>query len=133
MFMALREAAEGSSAALRLEAQMYDEATSELSMDALGEVVGPRRAVLVDLRPEEEFAAGHLPGARSLPFAQLDERLRELPSTRRVLAYCRGKYCPNARHGARTMRNAGLRAEQLRFGVPEWRAAGYPVEVGGSR
>lgn len=133
LFMALRDAAERSSAALQLEAKAAADAVSDVAMETLEAAVGPRRAVLVDLRPDEEFAAGHLPGARSLPFAQLSDRMGELPSGRRVLAYCRGKYCPNARRGTLTMREGGLRAEQLRFGVPEWRAAGFAVEVGGPR
>jgi rhodanese-related sulfurtransferase len=56
--------------------------------------------------------------------------LSELPKRRRILAYCRGKYCPNARKGVRLLRDAGLRAERLAFGVPEWRAEGHELESG---
>jgi DNA-binding transcriptional ArsR family regulator/rhodanese-related sulfurtransferase len=133
LFLALREAAEATSAAVRLLEHRGDEAASSVAIDALEAAVGPRRALLVDLRPAEEYQAGHLPGAASLPMSALSERVGALSPRRRILAYCRGKYCPNARKGTAALRAAGLRAERLAFGVPEWRAAGRELEIGGGR
>jgi len=131
LFLALREAGEALVPALRLiEQEGNDESSSEVTVDELEACVGPRRAVLVDLRPANEFEVGHLPGATSVPLSRLEERLSELPRARRLLVYCRGKYCPNARRGTLTLREAGLRAERLRFGVPEWLASGRGLDVG---
>lgn len=128
LFMSLREAGERLSPAMALLEQAPDEAASSVSPEELEDLVRSRRAVLLDLRPEPEYTRGHLPGARSIPFASLPERAHELPNKRRILAYCRGKYCPNARRGVAVLREQGLRAERLRFGVPEWRAAGLALE-----
>lgn len=103
---------------------------SPLTADDLLPLVEAKSVVLVDLRPREEFDVGHLPGARSAPLASIADAARSLPRRRRVLAYCRGKYCPGARHGVIALRNAGLKAEPLAFGVPEWRALGHALEVG---
>jgi DNA-binding transcriptional ArsR family regulator/rhodanese-related sulfurtransferase len=133
LFLALREAGERSNAAVRLEVQSAEESASEVSIEALAALVGKRRALLVDLRSEAEYEAGHLPGATSLPIDTLPERAHALPPKRRILAYCRGKYCPNARKGTEALVEAGLRAERLALGVPEWRAAGLAVETGAGR
>ena len=87
--------------------------------------------VLVDVRPEEEFAAGHIEGARSIPFDELEERLAELPTDREVVAYCRGPYCVYADDAVRLLRQRGLKARRLDVGFPEWRRAGLPVETAG--
>lgn len=132
LFLALREAGEALSPAVRLieQAGNDDQCTSEVTLGDLEACVGPRRALLIDLRPANEFEVGHLPGATSVPFSSLEEGLSELPRARRLLVYCRGKYCPNARRGTLVLREAGLRAERLRFGVPEWVASGRGLEVG---
>lgn len=127
LFLALRSAGETLSPAIRLLNEMPDETASDVSPSELEDIVASRRALLVDLRPAREFAAGHLPGAQSLPFTALPGRAADLPAKRRVLAYCRGRYCPNARRGVLSLRAAGIRAERLRFGVPEWVAEGRPV------
>lgn len=134
LFMALRGAAETLSPTVRLlasEPDELDEPGSNVAMDELL-ALDPKRSLLLDLRPADEYASGHLPGAVSVPFDAVGERLSALPKRRRVLVYCRGKYCPTARTGTAALREAGLRAEWLPFGVPEWRAAGYPVTVGGA-
>jgi rhodanese-related sulfurtransferase len=90
----------------------------------LGEVV------VVDLRPSEEYAAGHLPGALSIPLDELETRLAELPADVEVVAYCRGPFCALAPVGVELLRDAGLSARRLEEGFPEWRLAGLPVVVG---
>ena len=83
--------------------------------------------VVLDVRPAEEFAAGHLPPALSIPLAELRRRLRELPRDKDVVAYCRGPYCAFAHKAVRVLRQAGFRARRLEDGLPEWKAAGLPV------
>ena len=83
---------------------------------------------VVDVRPVEEYQAGHLPGAVSLPLAELEERLHEIPEGREVVAYCRGVLCIQSMEAVAQMRASGRRARRLEFGLPEWRSAGLPVE-----
>ena len=79
--------------------------------------------VLVDVRPEQEYAAGHIEGARSIPLSELERRLAELPDDREVVAYCRGPFCAYAHDAVRRLRAAGRRARRLEDGWPEWRLA----------
>jgi rhodanese-related sulfurtransferase len=88
----------------------------------LGEVI------VIDVRPEEEFAAGHLPYARSLPLAELKKRLKQLPKDKPVVAYCRGPFCLMAQDAVALLQKQGFRAQHLEDGVAEWRARGLPVE-----
>jgi rhodanese-related sulfurtransferase len=85
--------------------------------------------VVLDVRPAEEYAAGHLPGAVSIPLAELERRLEQLPRDRDVVAYCRGPYCAFAPEAVALLRRRGFTATQLEDGLPEWAAAGLPVEV----
>jgi rhodanese-related sulfurtransferase len=85
--------------------------------------------VLLDVRPEPEFQAGHLPRARSVPLGELERRLQELPRDREIVAYCRGPYCLLAVRAVELLRGRGWRACRLRDGVPEWSAAGLPIEA----
>jgi rhodanese-related sulfurtransferase len=84
--------------------------------------------VLVDVRPEEEYAAGHIEGARSIPIDELERRLSELPAEREVVAYCRGPFCAYAHEAVRHLRAAGRKARRLEDGWPEWRLSG-PVDT----
>lgn len=77
--------------------------------------------VLIDVRPEEEFAAGHIEGARSVPHDELERRLAELPADREIVAYCRGPFCAFAHDAVRKLRASGRRARRLEEGWPEWR------------
>jgi rhodanese-related sulfurtransferase/predicted transcriptional regulator len=79
--------------------------------------------VLVDVRPKEEFEAGHIEGARSIPIDELEQRLAELPADREVVAYCRGPFCAYAHEAVRTLQTAGRPARRLEQGWPEWRLA----------
>jgi rhodanese-related sulfurtransferase/DNA-binding transcriptional ArsR family regulator len=83
--------------------------------------------VVLDVRPTEEFTAGHLPPAISIPLAELRRRLRELPRDKEVVAYCRGPYCAFAHKAVRILQQAGFHARRLEDGLPEWKAAGLPV------
>ena len=87
-------------------------------------------AILIDVRPREEFLAGHLPAARSIPLAELRRRLHELPEDTEVVAYCRGPYCMLAVEAVRLLSRRGRRARRLEDGVSEWRAAGLRVVRG---
>ena len=82
--------------------------------------------VLVDVRPEEEFAAGHIEGARSIPLEELERRLAELPPDQEVVAYCRGPFCAYAHEAVRRLDDAGRSARRLESGWPEWRLASNP-------
>jgi ArsR family transcriptional regulator len=88
---------------------------------------------LLDVRPDDEFAAGHLPNAINIPLRDLASRLRELPRNRAVVAYCRGAYCVLAFEAVALLRKHGFNARRLEEGFPEWRAAGLPVETLGAR
>jgi len=79
--------------------------------------------VLVDVRPPEEFGAGHIEGARSIPIDELERRLAELPADREIVAYCRGPFCAYAHEAVRRLQAAGLQARRLEEGWPEWQLA----------
>ena len=98
-------------------------------VDAIGrdELVARLRrgdVVLIDVRPSEEFEAGHIDGARSIPIDELEQRLAELPPDREVVAYCRGPFCAYAHDAVRRLQAAGRPARRLQDGWPEWRLAG---------
>lgn len=84
--------------------------------------------MLLDVRPADEFAAGHLPGALNVPVAELEQRLAEIPSDREVVAYCRGPYCVLSFDAVMALRTKGYQARRLEDGYPEWKAAGLPVD-----
>jgi rhodanese-related sulfurtransferase len=83
--------------------------------------------VLLDVRPSAEHRAAHIPGALSIPIAELPGRLGELPTDREIVAYCRGPFCAYAHEAVAVLREQGFRARRLEDGLPEWRAAGLPV------
>lgn len=84
--------------------------------------------VLWDVRPSLEYAAGHIPGARSVPLSQLEEALASLPEDAELVAYCRGPFCAYADEAVRRITARGGEAHRLEAGFPEWRRAGLPVE-----
>ena len=83
--------------------------------------------VVLDVRPATEYAAGHLPGAVSIPVGELRRRLAELPADREIVAYCRGPYCAFAHEAVGLLREEGFAARRLEDGLPEWQAAGLAV------
>lgn len=101
----------------------------QLSAEELEERIVRGDVVVLDVRPEAEFEAGHIAGARSAPLAGLEELVPGLPRRREVVAYCRGPYCVDADDAVRLLRARGLRARRLDVGFPEWRRAGLPVET----
>ena len=88
-----------------------------------------KRVVVLDTRPPNEYAAGHIAGALSVPVDDLQRRLRQLPKGKEYVAYCRGPYCVYADRAVEILRANGRQARRLREGFPEWRAAGLPVEL----
>ena len=86
--------------------------------------------IILDVRPEEEFAAGHIPAALSVPLDRLDAALARLPAAAQIVAYCRGPYCALAVQAVEQLRARGFPARRLAGGMPEWRLAGLPVAVG---
>ncbi len=84
---------------------------------------------VLDVRPPEEFAAGHVPGAVNIPIRELEKRLRELPKRKEVIAYCRGPFCLMSYDAVQLLRKKGLKARRMQDGMPEWRSSGMPVEA----
>jgi rhodanese-related sulfurtransferase len=102
----------------------------EVSKDELLRRAAIGEIVVLDVRPAAEYAAGHIPGAISVPLSQLEERLAELPAGTEVVAYCRGPYCVFAHDAVRLLHVHGRTARRLADGMPEWRLAGLPVAAG---
>ncbi|MBI4365112.1 MAG: metalloregulator ArsR/SmtB family transcription factor [Candidatus Latescibacteria bacterium] len=99
-------------------------------MEELLKRVKDGRAIVLDVRPQEEFGHGHIAGAISVPLDRLKSRLAKLPKRKEIIAYCRGPYCVMAFKAVRLLRAQGHRARRLEEGFPEWRVAGFPVAVG---
>jgi rhodanese-related sulfurtransferase len=100
-----------------------------LSAAELEERIEQGKVVVLDVRPEAEYRAGHITGALSAPLDRLETIAPELPKRREIVAYCRGPYCVYADDAVRLLRARGLRARRLDVGFPEWRRAGLPVEL----
>jgi rhodanese-related sulfurtransferase/DNA-binding transcriptional ArsR family regulator len=132
------------SAAIRTVAERQDAELDRIVRDHFGDRSEPepvemeellRRAragdvIVLDARPATEYAAGHIPGALSIPVDDLKQRLKQLPKSKPYVAYCRGPYCVYADQAVALLRGAGRRARRLAAGLPEWKLAGLPVEVG---
>jgi rhodanese-related sulfurtransferase len=88
-----------------------------------------RSVVVLDVRPEREYQAGHVAGARSIPLTELRARLKELPKRKEIVAYCRGPYCVYADEAVALLRLRGRKATRLETGFPDWKAQGLPVET----
>jgi rhodanese-related sulfurtransferase/DNA-binding transcriptional ArsR family regulator len=100
-----------------------------LSATELDERLEQGKVVVLDVRPEAEYQAGHIAGAISVPLDRLVSIAPGLPKRRQVVAYCRGPYCVYADEAVRMLRARGVRARRLDVGFPEWRRAGLPVEM----
>jgi rhodanese-related sulfurtransferase len=131
--LALRQLAESRTEELERAARGFLEERGQgepVDQEALLARIRRGEVTLLDVRPEEEYHAGHIPGALSLPLAELEHRLSALPRRREVVAYCRGPYCVMAIEAIARLRARGYRASRLEAGVPDWRARGYRVERG---
>jgi rhodanese-related sulfurtransferase len=132
----LQEVAHGQLAEVQRLVEDYFEKPDDLEAVNAGELaerLGRRNVLVLDVRPEEEYAAGHIPGAISMPPGEVERRLAELPKRKEIVAYCRGPYCVYAHDAVQLLRSRGYRARRLEVGVPGWRAAGYAVASGGVR
>ena len=129
-FVALRALARSRLAEVERVTREYLEQRGALEAvegDELVRRVRSGEVTVLDVRPVEEYAAGHIPGARSIPIAELAERLQELPKDRDVVAYCRGPYCVMAVEAVEILRRRGFTAHRMESGVADWRARGWRV------
>ena len=110
-----------------------DEGLEPLDRPALWRLVQEGQVTVLDVRPSAEFAAGHIPGAVSIPLEDLGRRLSEIPGDQLVVAYCRGPYCVLAVQAVELLRHHGFAARRLQDGFPEWREDGLPVEAATAR
>jgi len=135
LFFVLRILAVERFAEVEMMVRDYFEARDQLepvTRDELLSRTDEGTTLVLDVRPAEEFVAGHIPGAVSIPFNELEARLASLPADTEIVAYCRGPYCVLAPEALTLLRRHGLKARRLEDGLPEWRRAGLPVEVGAS-
>ena len=107
-----------------------DDDTEQIGRDELLRRAAAGEVTILDVRPVPEYAAGHVPGAISIPIEELTERLADLPTDTEIVAYCRGPYCVFAHEAVRLLTAHGRRAVRLADGMLEWRLAEQPVEVG---
>jgi rhodanese-related sulfurtransferase len=135
-FLHLRSLAESRLAEVRHVTRQYLEergAMEPVDHDELVRRVRAGDVTLIDVRPHEEYVAAHIPGAISVPLADLGKRAATLRKRRDVVAYCRGPYCVMALDAVDLLRRKGFRAHRLEHGVSEWRAQGWRVEAGADR
>ena len=131
LWVGLRQLAESHLSELQLVMRSLFDAPERLSPQSAQELLEKVRSgdvVLLDVRPHGEFLAAHLPGARSVPLDELEARIRELPRDRQIVAYCRGPFCVMSDAAVALLRRHGLQARKSAEGVPEWRAAGLPLQ-----
>jgi rhodanese-related sulfurtransferase/predicted transcriptional regulator len=133
LLAALRGIAERNSAEVERVVRSYfqnRDSLEPLSRRELSDRLKAGLVTVLDLRPEDEFALGHLPGAVNIPLVELEKRLAELDRDQEIVAYCRGPYCVLSYEAVAVLRARGFTARRLEDGLPEWRAAGLPVVVG---
>jgi rhodanese-related sulfurtransferase/predicted transcriptional regulator len=102
-----------------------------ISRQALIKLLASKSVTLLDVRPEDEFALGHIPGALNVPLAKLDGQLRRFRKSREIVAYCRGPYCVLSFEAVSLLRERGYTVRRLEDGFPEWKAEGLPIEANG--
>jgi len=135
-FLALRELAEARLAEIDQVTREYFEQRGEMEAVAGDELLRRVKAgevTVLDVRPTEEYRAAHVPGALSIPVAELKARLKELPRDRDVVAYCRGPYCVMAVEAVELLRKKGFKAHRMEQGIIEWRVRGGRVESEGAQ
>jgi rhodanese-related sulfurtransferase/predicted transcriptional regulator len=131
LMASLRRVAERSVAEMERVVSSYFRARDDLepvSREILIERLHDGATTLLDVRPEDEYALGHLPGALNIPLAELERRLAELPPDHLIVAYCRGPYCVLSFEAVAALRARGFNVRRLEDGYPEWKAAGLPVQ-----
>lgn len=134
-FVALRGLAEARLAEVEQVTRAYFDQRGAMEAVAGEELLRRVRrgeVTVLDVRPAEEFRAGHIPGALSIPVEELKARLKELPKHRAVVAYCRGPYCVMAVEAVELLRQKGFRANRMELGVVDWRARGWRVQGEGA-
>src|SRR5215468_11297518 len=134
LLAALRRIAERNVAEVERVIRSYFHNRDSLEPISREELLQRSRAgevTILDVRPEDEFALGHLPGAVNIPLRKLEMRLAEFDAAQEVVAYCRGPYCVLSYEAVAILRARGFKARRLQDGLPEWRAAGLSVVVGG--
>ena len=130
LWLALRDASVAQLGEVERAARDYLGADVEaIDRDELVARLSRGDVVLVDVRPREEFDAGHIEGARSIPIDEFEQRMHELPEGQEVIAYCRGPFCAYAHDAVRQLRASGRAAKRLDGGWPEWRLAGHRAEA----
>jgi rhodanese-related sulfurtransferase/predicted transcriptional regulator len=131
LWLALRETSAERLAEVERSARDYLGAEVEaIDRDELLKRMRRRDVILIDVRPTDEFEAGHIEGAQSIPLGELEEHLDQLPKDREVIAYCRGPFCVMANEAVHRLRDAGRAARRLEQGWPEWRLAEVEKETG---
>jgi ArsR family transcriptional regulator len=131
---ALRRIAERNVAEVERVVRSYFDARDSLEAVSREELLQRSKAgtvTILDVRPEDEFALGHLPSALNIPLRELEARLGEIDPGQEVVAYCRGPYCVLSYEAVAQLRACGFKVRRLEDGLPEWRAAGLPVIAGG--
>lgn len=129
----LRRIAERNVAEVERLVRSYFDKRDSLEAVSREELVERARAgtvTILDVRPEDEFALGHLPGALNIPLHELEARLGEIDPQQEIVAYCRGPYCVLSYEAVAQLRARGFKVRRLEDGLPEWRAAGLPVVTG---
>ena len=129
--MNVREVAEEHLVELRLALEQMASAPDVLSPESRASLLAKASKgdlVVNDVRPDAEYAAGHLPHARSIPLGELKKRLAELPAGKQIVAYCRGPFCLMSDEAVRLLRKRGYTAHKITDGVTEWQAGGLPIE-----
>src|SRR5215472_5204237 len=135
LFAAIRRIAEHNVAEVERLIRSYfndRDALEPVSREELLRRSSAAAIIVLDVRPEDEFALGHLPGAVNIPLRALEARLSELDPSREIVAYCRGPYCVLSYEAVAALRARGFKARRLEDGLPEWRAAGLPIVTGGA-
>ena len=131
LLAALQEVAQHNIAQVTQLVNTYLTSKDSLEPVSVNELMDRMRdglATVVDVRPQEEYAAGHLPGAINVPLSEMEKHLSKLPPEQEIVAYCRGPFCVLAFEAVARLRKQGLKARRLETGFPEWKVAGLPVE-----
>lgn len=131
LWMNVREVAEEHLVELRVALDQMTSTPDALSAESRESLLGKARSgeiLVIDVRPESEFEAGHIPFARSMPLGELEKRLADLPAGKDIVAYCRGPYCLMSDEAVQLLRQRGYTAHKITDGVTEWLASGLPIE-----